>query len=131
MVESVDKQNKEFQNLADKVFGAESYLVDPLSSSTTVNATLEKEAESRASIISDLAYSYKLYLRKGKYFVGQATIKFTNTAQSAQTTWLNCSVLALSQVRLNQTEFSAEDNLSFEGHRLKFKCLAGENTLEF
>ena len=65
------------------------------------------QAEIRASQISDIKSTYKLGLRMGEVFTGEANISFSYSGNGD--IWLNMSVLAVAAVTINGTKLSGSD----------------------
>ena len=105
-------------------------MVDLQRNESTDTVTL-LEAQKRSHIIStdELKYFYRLALRMGDNFLGEATVKFRAKA-APEDVFLNVSVLALGEVVFNGTPLSED---LYARHRLTLpaELIKPENILRF
>ena len=75
-----------------------------------------EQAEIRASQISDIKTTYKLGLRMGDIFTGEAKIAFTYSGNGD--IWLNMSVLAVANIKINGANLSGFEGVTYDRHKL-------------
>mmetsp|Transcript_19659 Transcript_19659/g.26586 ORF Transcript_19659/g.26586 Transcript_19659/m.26586 type:complete len:131 (+) Transcript_19659:86-478(+) len=103
-------------------------MIDALKAETTDQVKLE-EAKTRSALLDpdSIKYSYKLALRCGDKFLGEAEISFkvNGMPPEADSLWLNASFTAIAAVYLNGTDLAeyAKANANtcpkiYERHRL-------------
>ena len=66
--------------------------------------------------MSDITSTYKLGLRMGEMFVGEATVQFKYAGHGD--IWLNTSVLAVSNVSVNGSEIGGLEGITYDRHKL-------------
>ena len=80
----------------------------------TKDIVTREEAEIRAYQISEISATYKLALRMGDTFLGEADIYFKYI--SDQDIWLNVSVIAIAGVTINGADCGPA--IKYDKHRL-------------
>jgi aminopeptidase N len=130
MVDPAPEIPKEVEDIK-KAFGDSAYLEDP---EYKLTAILKKtEAVARKKHVRDVLYHFRIGVRAGDYYIGNASIKFYIDAipENMEELFLNCQVRAITDLTVNG--HSNTDADSYKDHKIHLKAdqlKAGWNSVE-
>ena len=104
------------------VFNMDETIIDP-DFNTTHICLSEQEAKQRASLVSDIEYTFSLALKKGDFYLGQAEISFylERMPETDDELFLNSNALAVSELAIN--EDPKLDQLYFTGQKIRLEMV--------